>query len=77
MGGGHGYYSPAIVLFPFGMAGTIFQQSITFPFFILSILQFPFYGLILDRFTSHITKYCVFLIHLFLVAVVLVTTNFQ
>jgi len=77
MGGGHGYYSPAIVLFPFGMAGTVFQQSITVPFFILGILQFPFYGLLLDRFTGHITKYCVFIIHLLLAAVVLVTTNFQ
>lgn len=49
MGGGHGTYKPTIILFPFGMIGTSFQQSITLPFTILGIVQFPIYGYLLDN----------------------------
>jgi hypothetical protein len=45
-GGGHGNYFLAKILFPFTMLSTIFFDSITFPFVLLAILQFPLYGLI-------------------------------
>lgn len=49
MGAGHGTYIPAIGLFPFGMFGIIWQDSITFPFIIIAILQYPIYGFIIDK----------------------------
>jgi hypothetical protein len=49
MGAGHGIYSPTIVLFPWGMIGVTFQDSITLPFIVLAIFQYPMYGLILDQ----------------------------
>lgn len=49
MGAGHGSYKPAMGLFPFGMLGTIWQDSITLPFIIIAILQYPIYGFIIDK----------------------------
>ena len=49
MGGGHGTYIPAMSLFPFGMLGILFQDRISFPFIIIALLQFPFYGFIVDK----------------------------
>lgn len=47
-GGGHGWYEPAIVLFPFGLISILFFRSIELPFIILAILQYPIYGLLID-----------------------------
>ncbi len=46
-GAGHGDYFWAKILFPYTMLSTFLFQSITVPFILLAILQFPFYGLIL------------------------------
>ncbi|MCH5598655.1 hypothetical protein [Niabella ginsengisoli] len=49
MGAGHGTYIPAVGLFPFGMLGIIWQDKISLPFIIISILQYPVYGYIIDK----------------------------
>lgn len=49
MGGGHGTYIPAIGLFPFGLISTVFFDSITIPFVVLGIIQYPTYGFIIDK----------------------------
>lgn len=49
MGGGHGTYVPAMVIFPLGLLNTIFSDHLSVPFIILGIIQFPFYGFILDK----------------------------
>jgi hypothetical protein len=46
-GAGHGTYFPATLLFPFTMLSTTVIHSITFPFILLAIVQFPAYGIIL------------------------------
>ena len=77
MGGGHGYYTPAVVLFPFGMMGTVFQQTISPPFVILAIVQFPIYGFLIDRFENKKTVYCITGIHVLTAVLTLVLTNFN
>lgn len=49
MGGGHGTYIPAMALFPFGLISTILFDRITMPFVVLAIIQYPLYGLIIDK----------------------------
>ena len=43
-GGGHGIYSPAAILFPYTMLSTGLLKTITAPFMLLALLQFPAYG---------------------------------
>ena len=49
MGGGHGWFQPAIAIFPYGMVGTVWQDRISLPFVILGVLQYPFYGILIDK----------------------------
>lgn len=46
-GAGHGDYFWAKVLFPYTMLSIFLFQSITAPFIVLAIAQFPLYGIIL------------------------------
>ena len=48
-GAGHGNYFWAKILFPFTMLSTSVFQSITFPFIVLAIIQFPAYGFLIGR----------------------------
>jgi hypothetical protein len=47
-GGGHGTYGLAKALFPWTMMSTAVTRSITQPFVVLGIAQYPLYGIILD-----------------------------
>ena len=49
MAGGHGTYKPAILLFPFGLLGVLLSDTITLPFIIAAIIQYPVYGFIIDK----------------------------
>ena len=46
-GAGHGDYRLAMILFPYTLLPTSLFNSITPPFIILAIIQFPIYGLVL------------------------------
>ena len=46
-GAGHENYFWAKILFPYTMLSTFFFQSITIPFILLTIVQFPPYGFLL------------------------------
>jgi hypothetical protein len=46
-GAGHGTYLPAKILFPFAMLAGVFGRSITLPYVVLALVQFPLYGLLL------------------------------
>jgi len=74
MGGGHGSYEPAAVLFPVGMLSFVFVGVLTTPFIVLAILQYPVYGAIIDSMPSkrarNIAKISILLFHILLVAVV-------
>ena len=43
-GAGHGNYRLAMILFPYTLLSTSVFDSITPPFIILAIIQFPIYG---------------------------------
>ena len=47
-GAGHGTYLWARVLFPYTMLSTLIFESITVPFMVLAIIQFPLYGIALE-----------------------------
>lgn len=49
MGGGHGYYEPAIVLFPTGLISFSLFDEIIIPFMVLAVIQYPVYGLLIDK----------------------------
>ena len=46
-GAGHGDYRLAMILFPYTLLSTSVFDSITPPFIILAIIQFPLYGVAL------------------------------
>ena len=46
-GAGHGNYLLAKIFFPFTMLSTILFGSITGPFIVVAIVQFPLYGLLI------------------------------
>ena len=48
-GSGHGTYLPAKCLFPYTMLSTRWTESITTPFIVVALLQFPVYGIILAK----------------------------
>ena len=52
-GAGHGTYLPAKIFFPITMLSCLLFSSITAPFAIFAVLQFPLYGLILGHSKSH------------------------
>jgi hypothetical protein len=47
-GAGHGNYLWARILFPYTMLSTLIFESITVPFMLLAIIQFPLYGIALE-----------------------------
>jgi hypothetical protein len=78
-GAGHGTYAPAKLLFPLAMLAPVFRQSLTTPWIIAAILQFPAYGLILGRMyysrRFRLSVACVALLHLFVAAISLICTH--
>jgi hypothetical protein len=46
-GAGHGTYLWAKILFPYTMLSTLIFDSITAPFILLAIIQYPLYGIAL------------------------------
>lgn len=55
MGGGHGYYEPMIFLFPFSAILFIWFEEINLIFLFVSLVQYPVYGLLIDRFGKRIS----------------------
>jgi len=53
MGGGHGWFEPAMFLFPLGTLNTIWQDHFSLPFIVLAFIQFPLYGFIVDKSKQH------------------------
>lgn len=48
-GAGHGDYRLAMILFPYTLLSVVIFDSITAPFIILAIIQFPLYGIVLGQ----------------------------
>ncbi|RZK54153.1 MAG: hypothetical protein EOO91_16395 [Pedobacter sp.] len=52
MGGGHGNYQQAIVLFPTGLLSILMFNRIEIGFVIIAIIQYPLYGFLIDKATD-------------------------
>ena len=79
-GAGHGDYFVAKLLFPYTMLSTFVFDSITIPFLLLAIAQFPIYGFLLSiEKKPFATMMLLGLIHLVCVAAALlfVSENFS
>jgi hypothetical protein len=76
MGGGHGFYAPGILLFPTGLISFSIYHELQIPFIILAIIQYPVYGLIIDK-SINKPKSILFILlfHLGLSLLVFMTTN--
>ena len=76
MGGGHGYYAPGIFLFPTGLISFSIFNRLEVPFIILGILQFPLYGLLIDRAGNKAkTALIILAFHIGLALLTFMTTN--
>ena len=66
-GVGHGDYRLAMVLFPFTMLSAFAFNSITIPFIIVAVIQFPLYGILVGfanvRHKGLVTAACILGIH--------------
>jgi hypothetical protein len=71
MGAGHGTYAPGILLFPTGLVSFSITGQLETPFIILAIIQFPIYGLIVDK--SNDKQKAALLIFAFHVGLALIT----
>ncbi len=75
MGGGHGTYAPGILLFPAGLVSFAIVGRLETPFIILAVLQFPIYGLLIDRSENKAkTLRSIFVFHFALVLITFIAT---
>lgn len=75
MGGGHGWYEPAILLFPFGTINTVWQNHFSLPLGAIAVFQFPIYGFMIDKVKQHkrrLLTLAILIVHLLLAAIILV-----
>jgi len=49
IGGGHGWYTPAMVLFPWATLNTAWQDHLSEPLLYAGIFQFIVYGIWIDK----------------------------
>jgi hypothetical protein len=78
-GAGHGHYVAARLCFPFTMASTYVFKTITIPFIVLAVLQYPIYGLLIGRATkekkARAVAWTLGALHLALVAILFVAPS--
>ena len=79
MGGGHGWYTPTITLFPLATLNIVWQDHLSEPFLIAGIFQYIIYGLIIDKIkgTKHLDRGVIFIIfsHIALAIFILTLRN--
>lgn len=75
-GGGHGFVQPIFALFPFATFTCIWFTELSFFNLILAILQFPVYGLLLDKARyKRKTWILISIIHVLFVGLIFVFAN--
>ena len=79
MGGGYGWATPTMILFPFGSFILIWENQLSIPLLIIGLLQYPAYGLIIDRATSlkqrQIRTVAIVICHLALAIIIICRKN--
>ncbi len=73
MGGGHGFFEPMFFLFPFASILFLWYNTINILFLFIACLQYPMYGLFIDKVTLPLekvkTEYLLLFIHILLAIV--------
>jgi len=76
MGSGHGWFEPAMFLFPLGTINTIWQNHLSLPFGVIALFQFPIYGFIIDKSRQHqkttSVTLTILILHLLLATLILI-----
>jgi hypothetical protein len=49
MGGGHGWYTPTMVVFPWATINAIWEDQLSIPLLIAGVFQFAVYGFLIDK----------------------------
>jgi hypothetical protein len=79
MGGGHGWYTPAMILFPWATLNTAWHDRLSEPLVYAGIFQFIMYGLLIDKAIStrgqNIVIASILLSHIIIVIFILVLKN--
>ncbi|MBE8725925.1 hypothetical protein [Flavobacterium hungaricum] len=75
-GGGHGFVQPIFALFPFAAFTCIWFAELSFFNLILAILQFPAYGLLIDKSNDkRKTMLMISILHILIVGLIFVFVN--
>lgn len=75
-GGGHGFNQPIFTLFPFATFQCIWSKDLSFINFIIAAIQFPIYGLCIDKSKNKKKTWIVILIlHILLAGLILLFAN--
>ncbi|RYE53682.1 MAG: hypothetical protein EOP48_13875 [Sphingobacteriales bacterium] len=79
MGGGHGWYAPAVVIFPWATLNTAWQDHLSEPFMMAGAFQFIVYGVLFDKSSGRnnesLVTASILLSHIILAALILVLRN--
>jgi hypothetical protein len=71
MGGGHGYFEPTFVVFPFATILFAFFNTMNYTFLFASLIQYPIYGLLIDklRHRFNLIAFFIVLVHITLILI--------
>ena len=79
MGGGHGWYTSAVAIFPWATLNTAWQDHLSEPFMLAGAFQFISYGVLIDKTRSRNNQTLIIagmlLSHVILAALILVLRN--
>jgi hypothetical protein len=76
MGGGHWWYEPTMVVFPWATFNIAWQDHWSTPFMIGGIFQFIIYGLLIDKTRNKkLVIVCILLLHMIMVFIILRLRN--
>lgn len=79
MGGGHGLYTPAMLLFPWATLNTAWQDHLSEPFMMAGAFQFIAYGVLIDksrgRNSQTLVTAGILLSHIILATLILILRN--
>jgi hypothetical protein len=79
MGGGHGWYTPTMVLFPWATLNTAWQGRLSEPLLIAGAFQFIIYGFLIDKTKDNkfhgVTIMTILTLHIALVILILTLKN--
>jgi hypothetical protein len=79
MGGGHGWYTPTMLLFPWATLNTTWQDHLSEPLMIAGAFQFIVYGFLIDKsrgkHNQTLVTASILLSHIILAILILVLKN--